>query len=123
VTNELIDLVHISKLEFYFLGLPQPQKAPESRQNPEKYESEKVRSPFLERLGLNFYNIHTPIRSVTKKVPELRIISQICNRDNGSRLSSCPDLGKKAQKAQKGAETRKPFLQLADAVNLPFTNG
>jgi len=49
----------ISKLEFYFLGLPQPQKAPESRQNPEKHESEKVRSPFLERLGLNFYNIHT----------------------------------------------------------------
>jgi len=50
---------YISKLEFYFLGLPQPQKAPESRQNPGKYESEKVRSPFLERLGLNFHNIHT----------------------------------------------------------------
>jgi len=50
--------IYISKLEFYFLGFPQPQKAPESCQNPKKYESEKVRSLFLERLGLNFHNIH-----------------------------------------------------------------
>ena len=54
---------YISKFEFYFLGLPQPQKALESRQNPEKHESEKVRSPFLERLGLNFYNIPTHYKS------------------------------------------------------------
>ena len=104
----------ISKLEFYFLGLPQPQKAPESRQNPEKYESEKVRSPFWKGWDRIFPIFTRTIRAVTKKVPELRIINRICNRVNGSQLSSFPDLDKKAQKPQKGAETRKAFLELAD---------
>ena len=64
-------MTNISKLEFYFLGLPQPQKGPESLQNPEMHESEKVRSPFLERLGPNFTIFTRTTRAVTKKVPEL----------------------------------------------------
>jgi len=113
--NEVGD---ISKLEFYFLGLPQPQKAPESRQNPEKYESEKVRSPFWKGWDRIFTIFTRTTRAVTKKVPELRIINRICNRVNGSQLSSFPDLDKKAQKPQKGAETRKAFLELADGIDL-----
>ena len=44
---------------FTFWGCHNPKKPRKVAKTPEKYESEKVRSPFLERLGLNFHNIHT----------------------------------------------------------------
>ena len=99
---------------FPFWGCHNPKKPRKVAKTPKSMKVRKL-GPFSGKVGTEFFTIFTrTTRAVTKKVPELRTISRICNRINGSRLSSFPDLGKKAQKPQKGAETRKAFLELAD---------